>query len=81
MTASTISIHNLIGGELVHAAGGDMIDVVEPATENVLAQVPACGSKDVDEAVRAAQAAFRSWRRTTPGERAEMLLALADAID
>lgn len=72
---------NLVNGLLIDAADGRKLDVVEPATEKVLAQVPASGPDDVEAAVQAAQEAFRVWRRTTPGERAEMLLALADAID
>src|SRR5690606_28649831 len=72
---------NLVNGLLIDAADGRKLDVVEPATEKVLAQVPASGPDDVEAAVQAAQEAFRVWRRTTPGERAEMLLALADEID
>ncbi|MBB3042464.1 aminobutyraldehyde dehydrogenase [Nocardioides soli] len=76
-----VSALNLIGGQLVPARSGRLLDVVEPATEEVLAQVPASDAADVDAAVTAATEAFTTYRRTTPGERAEMLLALAGAIE
>ncbi|GAA3541077.1 aminobutyraldehyde dehydrogenase [Nocardioides daeguensis] len=76
-----VSALNLINGELVPAQSGRLLDVIEPATEEVLAQAPASGAADVDAAVTAATEAFKTYRRTTPGERAEMLLALAAAIE
>jgi aminobutyraldehyde dehydrogenase len=72
---------NLINGELVDAASGRLLDVIEPATGQVLARVPASDADDVDAAVTSADNAFRSFKRTTPGERAEMLLALAARIE
>ena len=72
---------NLINGELVDAASGRLLDVIEPATGQVLARVPASDADDVDAAVTSAENAFRSFKRTTPGERAEMLLALAARIE
>ncbi|MGW5455993.1 gamma-aminobutyraldehyde dehydrogenase [Nocardia sp. NPDC003979] len=78
---SSYSAKNLIDGELVPAASGRLLDVLEPATGEVLAQVPASGQEDVEAAVTAAEQAFRSFRRTTPGERAEMLLTLASKIE
>lgn len=81
LDASDIATRNLINGELVTALGGREIGVIEPATEEVLAHVPASTAEDVQEAITAATGAFRTWRRTTPGQRAEMLLALADAVD
>ncbi|MDH6198559.1 1-pyrroline dehydrogenase [Mycobacterium frederiksbergense] len=71
----------LINGRMVEAISGRRLDVVEPATEEVVATVPACGPDDVRAAVGSAQAAFADWKRTTPKDRAEMLLALADAIE
>lgn len=78
---SAYSANNLINGELVTAESGRLLDVLEPATGKVLARVPASGKEDIDAAVTAATQAFRSFRRTTPGERAEMLLALASKIE
>jgi 1-pyrroline dehydrogenase len=57
------------------------MDVVNPASEEVIARVPRCAADDVDAAVDAAHDALPGWRDTTPGERSELLLALAQVID
>ena len=80
--STTVSKHqNLIGGEWVDSAGGETMEVLNPATGDVIAEVPAATAEDVDRAVQSAKKALVEWRETTPGERAEMLLKLADAID
>ena len=56
------------------------MEVLNPATGELLAEVPRCGPADVDRAVGAAQRALPSWRATPVGERAEHLLALSDAM-
>ena len=57
-----------------------MIEVVEPATERVIAEVPSAGVEDVDAAVARAAKAFPTWRAVSPGERAGVLHGLADAL-
>src|SRR5213075_122904 len=52
-----------------------------PATGEVIAEVPAATAEDVDRAVQAAKKALPEWLDTTPAERAEALLKLATAID
>jgi 1-pyrroline dehydrogenase len=80
--STTVSKHqNLIGGEWVDSSGGGTMEVVNPATGEVIAEVPAATAEDVDRAVQAAKKALVEWRETTPGERSEFLLKLADAID
>ncbi|WP_405800430.1 aldehyde dehydrogenase family protein [Streptomyces sp. NBC_01506] len=69
-----------IGGRWRPAAGPDTIAVVNPATELVIAQVPAGTAEDIDAAVRAARAAFPGWAATAPAERAARLAALRDAM-
>ncbi|WP_405819016.1 aldehyde dehydrogenase family protein [Streptomyces sp. NBC_00838] len=69
-----------IGGEWRPAAGADTIAVVNPATEQVIAEVPAGTAEDIDAAVRAARAAFPGWAATPPAERAARLAALRDAM-
>jgi aldehyde dehydrogenase (NAD+) len=70
-----------IGGAWVPAVGdAGTIEVVNPADEQVIAQVPAGSAEDVDAAVRAARAAFPAWAATTPAERAARLAALRDAL-
>jgi len=62
-------------------AEGATIEVVEPATEQVLAELPRAGVEEVDVAVARARAAFPAWRAVAPGDRAEMMLDLAEAIE
>ena len=69
---------NLIDGEMVTSEA--TIDVLNPATEEVIAMVPACGKDELDRAVDAARAAFKSWRKTTPEERQKVVLGIAAAI-
>jgi acyl-CoA reductase-like NAD-dependent aldehyde dehydrogenase len=58
-----------------------VIEVVEPATEQVMASVPEAGVEETDAAVAAAKAAFPAWRAVTPGDRANLLRRLADTIE
>ena len=70
-----------IGGDWVRAASGERMDVLDPATEEVVAHVPKGGPKDVDRAVVAARKAYREvWRDTTAQERGRILLRLAERI-
>jgi 1-pyrroline dehydrogenase len=70
-----------INGEWVDAASGETLDVVNPANDQVVAQVPKSGAEDVDRAANAAATAFESWSQTTPQERSLTLLKLADSIE
>ena len=80
--STTVSKHqNLIGGDWVDSAGGETMEVLNPATGEVIAEVPAATAEDVDRAVQAAKKALVEWRETTPAERSELLLKLAAAIE
>jgi len=68
----------LIGGAL--EAGSATFDVINPATETVLAQAPDATPADLDRAVAAARAAFPGWAATPIAERKAALSALANAI-
>ena len=57
-----------------------MIEVIEPASAEVMAEVPRAGVEEVDEAVARAKAAFPDWRAVDPGERAKLLHGLADRL-
>ena len=57
------------------------IEVIEPATERVMAELPRAGAEEVDAAVAAAKAAFPAWRAVAPADRATLLRRLADAIE
>ncbi|MGW0932142.1 aldehyde dehydrogenase family protein [Streptomyces sp. NPDC002644] len=69
-----------IDGAWRAAVGPDTIAVLNPADEQVIAQVPAGSAEDVDAAVRAARAALPGWAATPPAERAARLTALRDVL-
>lgn len=64
---------NLIGKHWVPAASGATLDVSDPATDTVFAQVPDSGADDARAAVDAASAAFPAWRKLPSRERAQIL--------
>ncbi|GAB3453760.1 aldehyde dehydrogenase family protein [Insolitispirillum peregrinum] len=72
-----------IGGEWVESRSGEMIPVLNPATEQVIAQVQAANADDVDLAVAAARRAFEgeAWSRMRPVDRERLLLRLADLLE
>ena len=69
---------NLINGKMVD--NGEWLDVVNPATEEVIGQVPACGKTELDAAVTAARAAFQTWKKTSFDERRTAIRAIGKAI-
>lgn len=70
----------LINGQFV-AGEGEIEEVLNPATGEVIARVAEASLEQVQAAVAAAQAAFASWGRSTPKDKATLLLKLADAIE
>jgi aldehyde dehydrogenase (NAD+) len=75
----TVRTGHVIGGE-VRDESTDRIDVVNPATEEVIGSVPAGTAADVDAAVAAASAAFRSWSQTSPAERATVVRRISNGL-
>ncbi len=75
------SLRNFIAGEYVDGRTESTTDIVNPATGSVVATAPVSGAADVDAAYGAAQSAFAEWGRTTPSERQQALLKIADAIE
>jgi succinate-semialdehyde dehydrogenase/glutarate-semialdehyde dehydrogenase len=71
---------NLIGGEWVGADSGATIDVVNPASGLTIGTVPKCGRSETRRAIEAADAAFHSWKKTSPLERHKLMRRLHDAI-
>jgi acyl-CoA reductase-like NAD-dependent aldehyde dehydrogenase len=69
----------LIGGDLV--AGDLSMPVVNPATEQVLAQCPRASLRQLDAAVASAKRAFPTWAATPIAERKRLMLAMSDRID
>ncbi|KRP71771.1 MULTISPECIES: aldehyde dehydrogenase [Pseudomonas] len=72
----------LIDGQPVSARSGVTFDTINPATQQRLAQVAACGDAEVELAVRSARRAFDQgpWRRMPPGERKKILLKLSELL-
>ncbi|MCC9203902.1 gamma-aminobutyraldehyde dehydrogenase [Arthrobacter sp. zg-Y769] len=75
------TLQNFINGEFVPSRGTAVLDIVNPTNGEVVAVSPVSVQADVDAAMDAAAAAFRTWKRTTPSERQRMLLRLADAFE
>src|ERR1051326_530001 len=69
-----------INGALTSGSSGKMIEVRNPATEEVIASVPAGNAADVDAAVTAAAAAFPAWKKLPAGQKAEMLHEVAQKL-
>ncbi|MBF8778141.1 aldehyde dehydrogenase [Pseudomonas fulva] len=72
----------LIGGQLLPSLSGATFDAVNPATNQRLASVAACGEHEVDLAVRTARRAFETgpWARMAPAERKKILLKLSGLL-
>jgi 1-pyrroline dehydrogenase len=81
MSVTVSSYRNFVGGEWVDSASGETMEVINPSTGETIAEVPRGNAEDVDRAVGAAKKALPEWLETTPGERAEVLLKLADLIE
>ena len=62
-----------INGEWVAPDGKELLDIINPATEEAIAQIALGSAKDVDRAVEAAKAAFETWSQTSVDERVEIL--------
>jgi malonate-semialdehyde dehydrogenase (acetylating) / methylmalonate-semialdehyde dehydrogenase len=77
----TRTIRNYVGGSWVEADTDERLDVTNPATGEVMAQVPMSSAKDVDRAVAAAREAFPGWRATPPVERARAVFELKYLLD
>jgi betaine-aldehyde dehydrogenase/aminobutyraldehyde dehydrogenase len=70
-----------VGGEFCDSTSGETMEVLNPATGEVIAEVPRGTAEDVERAVDAAKKAWEEWRFKTPKDRMELLLKLADLID
>ena len=74
------TLGHVIGG-VVEPAGDALLDVVNPATGDVIARIASGTAADVDRAVTAARAAQPAWRALTPSDRAKVLTSMAEAIE
>ena len=80
-----IATHGLaphfIGGLWQRGQSNDSIDVLNPATAEVLASIPLAGATEVDAAVSAARNAFPAWRRTPPQDRIQFLFRFKQLLE
>jgi betaine-aldehyde dehydrogenase len=81
VSVSTERLRNFVDGEWVDAKDGRTSPVIDPTTGESYAEAPVSGSADVDQACRAALAAFETWRDSTPAQRSLALLKLADRLE
>jgi betaine-aldehyde dehydrogenase/aminobutyraldehyde dehydrogenase len=81
VSVTVSQLKNFVGGEWVDGAGGGTMEVLNPATGEAIAEVPRGTEEDVNRAVEAAKKALPEWLETTPQERSELLLKLAQVID
>ncbi|EMT39256.1 NAD-dependent aldehyde dehydrogenase [Thermoanaerobacter thermohydrosulfuricus WC1] len=70
----------LIGGKWVDAKKGGIIEVVNPATEEVFASVPAATKEDVEEAILKAHEAFLKWKKENPFQRSKILRKASEIV-
>ena len=82
VATETLPTRLFINGEQLDAAEGRTHDVINPATEEVIASVAAAGEQDVDRAVRSARATFESdtWRKVSARQRGEAVYRLGELI-
>src|SRR5690348_13873507 len=73
-----VDTRHWIGGRRAGSPG--TFTDISPIDERPIAEVARGGAAEVEEAVRAARAAFASWAATPPGERAAVLHAIADGV-
>ena len=81
MSVAVSQHKNFVGGEWVDSTGGETMEVLNPSTGEVIAEVARSTAEDANHAVEAAKNALPEWLETTPGERAELLFKLADLIE
>src|SRR5690606_6517297 len=70
----------LIGGKLVQSKTTEWRDVINPATQEVVAQVPFCTREELDMAVASAKEAFQTWRNTSMSARMRIMLNLQKLV-
>lgn len=74
-------VKNYINGEWISSLGTDSVEVINPATEEILERCPLGTSQDVERAVQAAKAAFQSWRKVPAMDRVQYLFRLKALLE
>lgn len=76
-----LKVRNLINGEFCTAKSKAELDVIDPATEQIIASVPDSDSQDADAALQSAEKAFEAWENISNEKRARFLIKIADLIE
>ena len=79
-TTQVPDLQNYVGGNWHRSSATEYVDVLNPATSEILARTPLSTNADVDASVQAAADAFPAWRRTPPGERVRYLFTLRNLL-
>jgi len=79
-SAPQATVKLFLDGKFVESSARDWRDVVNPATQQVLARVPMCGADEVDRAVKSAADAFKTWKNTPIAQRARIMLKLQELV-
>ncbi len=74
-------LQNYVNGTWRNSAATEFVEVINPATAELLTRTPLSTQAEVDAAVQAAAEAFPSWRRTPPGERIQYLFKLKNLLE
>ena len=77
----TNTLPNYIGNTWVKSKATEYADVINPATTEVIAQVPLSPSNEVDRAVQVAEEAWLEWRQTPPSDRVQHLFTLKSLLE
>ena len=80
MTQAVPTVKLLINGEFVESRTSEWREVINPATQEVLARVPMATEDEVEAAIAAGRAAFKTWRKTPIGARARIFLKYQQLI-
>ena len=80
-TIAVAEVQNYIGGEWRDSPSQEILDVINPATTEVLSRVRMSGADDVELAVKAAEAVMYEWRCTPPGDRVQYLFGLKQLLE
>jgi malonate-semialdehyde dehydrogenase (acetylating)/methylmalonate-semialdehyde dehydrogenase len=80
-TVQEPKLRNYVNGAWRASTATEFVEVINPATAEVLTSTPLSTRADVDSAVQAAADAFPAWRRTPPGERIQYLFKLKNLLE
>ena len=79
-TQPTATVKLLINGKFVESKSKVWKDIVNPATQDVIARVPFATNEEIEAAIANAAEAFKTWKNTSIGTRARIMLKLQELI-